>query len=162
MPDGNKSGPIHVALTFNDAFWAPAYATMRSICLTTRRRGDLVFHLIHTRLTTGHAADLDKITEEFGARLEHYELETLKVYQRAIERLRYHPRLSHLTYARFFIDHLLDPDIKRVIYIDCDFLVLAPIDELAEVDLEGRPIGAALCALILWRRRSLLAGRSAA
>ena len=40
--------PIHIALTFDDSYWAPAYATMRSICLTTRRRGDIVD--IHARI----------------------------------------------------------------------------------------------------------------
>ena len=39
------TGPIHIVLTFDDNFWAPAYAVARSICLSTRRR-DLVFHLL--------------------------------------------------------------------------------------------------------------------
>lgn len=38
---GLGSSP-HVALTFNDLFWAPAYATIRSVCLTTRHRADIV------------------------------------------------------------------------------------------------------------------------
>jgi len=38
-----RGRPDHIALTFDDYFWAPAYATMRSVCLTTRRRADLVF-----------------------------------------------------------------------------------------------------------------------
>ncbi len=34
---------IHIALTFDDGFWAPAFATMRSIALSSRRRSDLNF-----------------------------------------------------------------------------------------------------------------------
>jgi hypothetical protein len=33
--------PIQIALTFEDPTWAPAFATMRSICLTTHRRPEL-------------------------------------------------------------------------------------------------------------------------
>ena len=42
---------IHVVLTFDDNFWAPAYATMRSICLASRQRGNLTFHVCTTALT---------------------------------------------------------------------------------------------------------------
>ncbi|MEO6394984.1 MAG: hypothetical protein ABIO40_03655, partial [Devosia sp.] len=33
-----SAGPmaIHIALTFDDNFWAPAYTVARSICLTTK------------------------------------------------------------------------------------------------------------------------------
>ncbi len=44
---------LHIALSFNDKFWAPAYAVMRSICLTSTRRKDIVFHL--PLLETSHA-----------------------------------------------------------------------------------------------------------
>lgn len=136
------SGAIHIALTFDDKFWAPAYATMRSICMTTLRRGDLVFHLCHQGLTLEHRADLDAIAEEFGANLKHYDLDANQVFTETVSRLRYTHRLTYLTYARLFLDRLIDPAIRRLIYIDCDFLVLAPIEKLTEIDLQGFPIGA--------------------
>ena len=67
----NTAGPLHIALTFDDYFWAPAYATMRSVCLTTRRRADLVFHLFHWHLADENRAILDAIGTEFGARIVH-------------------------------------------------------------------------------------------
>ena len=60
------TAPIHIALTFDDNFWAPAYALMRSVCLFTRRRRDLVFHLCHRTLLPAHQTDLEGIAEEFG------------------------------------------------------------------------------------------------
>jgi lipopolysaccharide biosynthesis glycosyltransferase len=41
---------IHVVLTFDDNFWAPAFAVGRSICLTTTRKSDVVLHLLHDGL----------------------------------------------------------------------------------------------------------------
>ena len=54
---------MHIALTFDDNFWAPAYATMRSVCLFTHRRSELVFHLCHRTITDQHRADLAKIRD---------------------------------------------------------------------------------------------------
>jgi lipopolysaccharide biosynthesis glycosyltransferase len=41
------------------------------------------------------------------------------------------------------IEVILPPEIARVLYIDCDTMVNAPIERLAEMDLEGHTIGAA-------------------
>jgi lipopolysaccharide biosynthesis glycosyltransferase len=52
----------------------------------------------------------------------------------------------HLTvtaYSRILIPEMV-PDVKgRVLYLDCDVVVNAPLDDLFRVDLEGKPAGAA-------------------
>ena len=45
-PVSGMSAPIHIVLAFDDNFWAPAFTLMRSACLSTHRRQDLVFHLL--------------------------------------------------------------------------------------------------------------------
>lgn len=134
--------PIHIALTFDNSFWAPAYATMRSICLATHRRSDLVFHLCHRPLSEVHRADLDRIAEEFGATLRYYDLTKTEKFTELTGRVPHHKRLTDIVYARFVIDRFLPDDVERLIYLDCDMMVMAPIERLWEVDLRGKPIGA--------------------
>lgn len=136
------SAAIHIALTFDDNFWAPAYATMRSICIATRRRKDLVFHLFHRPLSDKHRADLMAIEAEFEARLVWHDLSQSGLFADLAERLPYNKRLTNIVYARLVIDRLLDPAITRVLYLDCDVLVRAPIEELYEIDMQDRPIAA--------------------
>ena len=133
---------IHIAYCFDNNFWAPAYATMRSICLATHRRTDLVFHLCHTGLTTDHSADLDRIPEEFGATLDYQDVRDNETFQRIGLKGRYHPRLTYIIYARLLIEHILPPEVERATYLDCDMYVRAPIEQVAEMDLEGFPIAA--------------------
>src|SRR4051812_38792758 len=95
---------IHVALCFDDNFWAPAYAVMRSISLFTHRRNDLVFHLFHLPLTPQHRADLDAIGTEFGATLVFYNLETFPLFVDIAARMPKKKRLPHIVYARLLID----------------------------------------------------------
>lgn len=135
---------IHVALTFDDAFWAPAYATMRSICVTTDRKTDLVFHLLNLGLSAEHRQDLDAITTEFGAQLVYHPLENSDLLG---ERIALLPqvkakRLHNIVYARLFIQHVVPATAKRVIYLDCDVAVRTPIEHLAEMDMKGKTIAA--------------------
>ena len=135
--------PLHVTLTFDDYFWAPAYATMRSVCLTTRRRGDLVFHLFHLGLLPEHRADLDAIATEFGATIRHRPLEqetTVAAFLKTLPGTRDFPPV---VYARLLLDQLLPPEVERILYLDSDLYVRAPIERLLELDLEGKPLAAA-------------------
>ena len=135
---------VHIVLTFDDAFWAPAFAVMRSACLASRSAKNLVFHLMYRGLGTAHRNELAQITSEFGATLIDYDLTGNQQFQAFLEGMPYHPKLTNLVYARLLIDRLLPADIERVIYLDCDIYVRAPLEELAELDLEGHPIAAVL------------------
>src|SRR5690606_26669281 len=139
---GALMAAMHVALTFDDNFWAPAYATMRSVCLFTPRREALTFHLCHRTLTEAHRADLERITAEFPVRLRWYDLDQNEMFRDIAARMPENKRLSNIVYARLMIDRLVGPAIKRILYLDCDMLVRDDIGFLFDLDLEGRSIAA--------------------
>lgn len=134
--------PIHIALTFDDNFWAPAYATMRSVCLFTHRRSELVFHLCHRTLSAEHRADLEAITAEFPVTLRWYELDASPLFADLARRMPENKRLSNIVYARLVIDQLVGPEVERILYLDCDMLVRDAIEDLFEVDMAGNGIAA--------------------
>ncbi len=136
------SQAIHVALIFDDNFWAPAYATMRSVCLFSRSREQLVFHLLHRTLSDAHRADLLRITEEFPVQLRWYDLDQLPLFQELIARIPEQGRLPNIFYARLLIDRFVADDVKRMLYLDCDMLVRDDLGALYEWDLDGKPFGA--------------------
>ncbi|MDB5614930.1 MAG: hypothetical protein JWQ22_2583 [Devosia sp.] len=133
---------IHVALTFDDNFWAPAYATMRSICLFSKRRTDLVFHLLHRTLTPQHKVDLEAIASEFGASLRWYDLDQSSLFQEFSGRLRQSRQFPAVVYARLLIDRLLPAEVTRIVYLDCDTMVRDDIAALFDWDMEGNPVAA--------------------
>ena len=136
-------GPLHIALAFDDRFWAPAYATMRSVCLSTRRRTDLVFHLFHWHLTPEHAADFDLVATEFGVTILHTPLDRDSRANGLIASLPGTRDFPPVVYARLLLDELLPPEIDRVLYLDSDLYVRAPVERLLEMDLEGKSLAAA-------------------
>jgi lipopolysaccharide biosynthesis glycosyltransferase len=137
-----ETGAINVALTFDANFWAPAFATMRSVCLHTKRRKDLVFHLCHRPLHQDQIDDLREIESEFGATLHFYDITQSEEFKRVIAPLPFNKRLTNIVYARLLFDHLLPQDVERLIYLDCDMMVVAPIEDLWVMQLNGHPIGA--------------------
>lgn len=140
MTDGQPQ--IHVVLTFDDNFWAPAFAVARSICLTSTRKQDLVFHLIHDGLKPQRRADFAALTSEFGCRVLHTELKDHAEFNAVCRALPVDNRLHTVMYARLLLDRLLPEGVTRAIYLDCDTLVLTPIERLYGWDLGGRTIGA--------------------
>lgn len=144
MRDGADT--IEIALTFDDGFWAPCYATMRSICLTTHHPERLRFHLLHQQLTAPHREALQSIHRDYGAQLNFIDLDAANVLN---ERIAGFPRLrlrrfSKVIYARLFLADLIDPQIERVLYLDCDIFVRTALDPLFFMDMEGHAIAAAL------------------
>jgi lipopolysaccharide biosynthesis glycosyltransferase len=131
-----------VVLTFNDRYWALAYTVMRSVCLTTTRRREVVFHLCHTALRPDHAATLATIADEFGARLRHCDPDADPGFREVAGELPATLRFPRIVYARLLLDRLLPPEVERLVYLDCDVMVRRPIEELFELDLGGYPIAA--------------------
>ena len=138
----DEQSQIHVVLTFDDNFWAPAFAVARSICLTTTRRRDVVLHLIHDGLKPERRTDFAALIEEFGCGVQHYELKDHAEFNAICRSLPVDSRLHTVMYARLLIDRILPAGISRAIYLDCDTLVLSPIERLLAWDLAGKTIGA--------------------
>ena len=137
------SETLHIALTFDDNFWAPAYATMRSICLASPRAKDVVFHLIHWHLTQEHRDVLSGITEEFGASLVDHRLEDDAELAAHLSRLPIAKGFSPIVYARLFLGHYVPETAEKFLFIDCDTYVRAPIERLMGIELAGKALAAA-------------------
>lgn len=142
LPIGPGPAGLHVVLTLDDAAWAPAFAAMRSACLASRRRAEIVFHLVEWRLEPEHRDELDDITLEFGARVIHYPIEADDELGPLIASLPRVPAAPSIAYGRLLLDKLLPQSVKKFVYLDCAVLVRAPVETLFDVDLSDKPLAA--------------------
>ncbi|WEK04030.1 MAG: glycosyltransferase family 8 protein [Candidatus Devosia phytovorans] len=144
------SDQLHIALCFDDGFWAPAYAVMRSICLSTKRRRDLVFHLIHLPLAAEYKSDLDQIASEYGATLRYYPLAEIPAFETFVTGMPASAQWPKIVYARLMLGSLLPANVSKVVYLDCDMMVRKPIEQLIAMELGGHPLGAVADSLSPW------------
>lgn len=137
---------IDIAMAFDDAFWAPTYAAMRSVCLTTKHPQAIHFHLLHRTLTPEHRDAIDSIGRDYGAVLDFLPLDGSGILDERIAgfpRIRL-GRLNPIVYARLFLGELLDPSITRLLYLDSDIFVRGALDPLFGMDMAGHAIAAVL------------------
>ncbi|WP_332699258.1 glycosyltransferase family 8 protein [Devosia sp.] len=145
-PTPHDAGLIEIAMAFDDAFWAPTYATMRSICLTTHHPERLRFHLLHRTLTAEHHDAIASIGRDYGAAVDFIDIDARSILDEriaAFPRIRLR-RLNPIVYARLFLGDLLDPAIGRVLYLDSDLFVRSALDPLYFMDMKGHAIAAVL------------------
>jgi len=141
-----EGGRIDIAMAFDDGFWAPTYAAMRSVCLTTHHPEAIRFHLLHRTLTPEHRDAIERIGREHEASLNFIPLDGSGILEERIAgfpRIRL-GRLNPIVYARLFLGELIDPAIKRLLYLDSDIFVRGALDPLFGMDMEGRAIAAVL------------------
>lgn len=68
-------------------------------------------------------------------------------------------RGSTSQFSRLFIQDILPTDYERVLYLDCDTLILDDLSELYDTDLEGCVIGGILDAFSKWHYKALDLGK---
>jgi lipopolysaccharide biosynthesis glycosyltransferase len=134
--------PIHVAVVVDEPSWAPAYAAMRSVCLTTPRRADVVFHLMHCGVSAEHLEVLGRVGMEFGATIAPYDLEREALFRWLTGKARARVGRPDLGYAPLLFAEILPRDIGRLVQLAPDMLMRAPIERLADMDLFGRAAAA--------------------
>ena len=129
--------PIHIALTFDDNFWAPTYATMRGICATTSLRQTIHFHLIHTAISDQHAERLRSIHAEYGSTVQFYDISrdaALNAKIQAFPKIRSR-NLNNIVYDRLFLFVIFPASFEKLIYTYCDILVLVTLVKIYTIAL---------------------------
>lgn len=58
-------------------------------------------------------------------------------------------------YARLFVSSVLPENLERVLYLDCDIIINQPIEELWNLDMEGKTIAALMDAFSKWYRKNI-------
>ncbi len=116
------AAPIHIVLTFDDRYWAPAYALMRSVCLFTFRRKDIRFHLFHRPLSEPDHLEVARARSRANSAPSSFPTTSTptRPSPRSPERAHYNAAsLSNIVYARVLSTKLLPrrcraPDLSRL------------------------------------------------
>lgn len=127
---------LHVAFV-TDRTYLPWCATALLSCADAHPAGGVRAHVVHDgTLTADDVDDLQAMAPSLA----------VAVHEADPELVRHLPaldRFGRVVWLRFLLPELL-PEVDRVLYLDADTLVTAPLLELAELDLGGAPVAAVL------------------
>ncbi len=124
---------------------------MASILANASGDDRIVFHIV----TDSEPGEVDRVIQALGTNidfdcfihfLEPEWINSIKKIERlekdlVVNSFRKINPISVMTYARLLLGRILD-NVDRVIYLDCDLLVLGSLKSLWNTDLEGNIIGA--------------------
>ena len=131
--------PIHLAVSFDEKFLSPFYVLLTSIF---ENNGGNYFkiHAIAHHVNPQEIVNIRNFVSANNAEIIYYE-----VYNRMMKQIAAAGTKSHYaaaTYFRLFFPVLLNREIKKVIYIDVDTVVIGDLLELYNLPVEGVPVAA--------------------
>jgi len=129
--------PVPLVLACDGAYIMPLATTLRSIAESRTTTQTLEAYVICSgvgnELRAQVAASLPA-----GA----FTLKWIDIDVGRFDRFFTLPHLSKMTFARLLIPDILAADVKKVLYLDVDLLILADLGPLLEMDLDGKAMAA--------------------
>ncbi len=131
---------IDLALAFDAGYVLPFHVLLTSV-FANNPNSNIALHLIATGVSEAEKAAIRGLVEAHGGSTAFYD-----VSRNGIEDfvLPDHEEnyLSVAIYYRLFFPFLVAEQVKKLLYIDVDALVVGDLATLFAVDLQGRPAGA--------------------
>ena len=124
------------ALCFNDAYTPYACVTIKSIVNHMHREDDVYVHILSDYISTRHQRYLQRIVP--NGHVLFYTFANNDVFANV-------PcGWSVYAWYRLFLPQVLDVNIHRVLYLDCDVVVNDNLDTLFIMDMKDKSIAACL------------------
>lgn len=134
--EADRPGEVHVLFCANRDYYR--HAAVAAVSLATATRAPVVVHVVTTDDCTDEAERLRRSLRPFAhLRLETHRVERARVAGAFVDRY-----ITGEAYLRFLAPELLPERVERVVYLDCDLVVLGDIATLAAAPLEGKAVGA--------------------
>lgn len=125
---------IHIALTIDAKFTRYCAVTMASI-LKNNSPKDVTLHIVAQNLPHQDCLYLRQVAERRGASICFYNIPSEKIQNYKVTWKK--NRLSVVVFYRCLLASTLPASVSRVLYLDCDTLVLDDLEELWNTNMEG-------------------------
>ncbi len=130
-----RTDPIHVVFCADEAYRLPLTAAVNSLVQNHHQSNVLKIKVLTVGFSEKARLELEA---DISVPIEWLEIspDVLDVFPDS------RSHWSKTAYVRLFLDRWMSPDVKRLIYLDCDLVVRADISDLWNTDLNGLPIAA--------------------
>ncbi|RRT44350.1 hypothetical protein B296_00047917 [Ensete ventricosum] len=138
-PSPSAAGRVEIAMTLDANYLRGSMAAVLSILQHTSCPESITFHFLAARLETEVLASIRSAFPYLDFRVYHFD--SGRVRGRISRSIR-HALDQPLNYARIYLADILPPEVRRVIYLDSDIIVVDDIRHLWEVELGDHVVAA--------------------
>lgn len=128
---------IHIACCTDDAYAEYCGILMISIC-ENKGETPIHFHILTNVLEASNEQDLRDIAVRYGQAISIYKVNENDVKNCPI---RENDRVSIVAYFRILLPVILPESVRKVLYLDCDILVLQALEDLWTMNIECHSAG---------------------
>lgn len=128
---------INIVFACDSNYAQHATVAMMSILKNTADPTRIVFYLLDDQIDAAVKAKIQASIEQAHAAIHFCEVDASQFAEFFVS-----GQLSRAAYFRLEMGHLLPDSVEKVIYLDCDLLVLDDIAELWNYDMSNHPLAA--------------------
>ena len=130
-------GKINIVLASDNNYIQHLGVTLISILENSKKTTKIAFYILEDGINDENKKKLKSISEKYGANI-------IFCYINKSLTINF-PEMGHLsraTYFRLFIPWIIPQEIQKIIYLDCDLIVLKDISSLYKINLQGKSMAA--------------------
>jgi lipopolysaccharide biosynthesis glycosyltransferase len=128
---------INIVLATDNNYAQHATVAMTSVLANTSNKKRITFFIINDNISEESKQKMAKTVEELEGNIYFVEPNT-----EALKDVFVSGNLTRAAYLRLDIPNILPNNVQKVIYLDCDLLVLQDITDLWNFDMQGNPVAA--------------------
>jgi len=136
MTDRIQSSTIHLALAFDQNYYNQFFALASSI-FHHHQRGEITFHVIATGISAPNLNHIKAYVNQYGSQISFYKITDLEVSKLVLINT-----WTSSVYYRLYFSFVLPPIVTRFLYLDMDTIVVNPLYDLWEMNLDLFPVAA--------------------
>lgn len=133
---------MNICLTTDKNYVGLLKVVVLSIIENNKDTDSIIFHILENGITNIHKAQIERIISAGHREVRFYCIDdVVKKMEKNISN-DWADRNSYVTYARLFMPEIISRDVKKIIYLDCDTLVIGSLKKIFEENLDGACIAA--------------------
>ena len=129
----------HVTCSTDDNYVQHCMAMLCSL-FENNKEYEIIVHLLHSGLSDGNQRIMSALACRYKGKIVFYNIDPS--YFKGVELNPTHTWLSMATYYRFLIPSLVSTDVDRILYLDCDVIVLKDVSQLYHLELDDYGVAA--------------------
>lgn len=130
---------IHIALNIDSNYVKHCAVTLASL-FANNKEECFVVHILENGLTHEHKELLRSIVAKANSEVMFYEPEASLLSGLSIRK--FSKRISMATYYRCLLSEIIPQEVDKLLYLDCDIVIMDSIRPLWELSLEGVGVAA--------------------
>lgn len=134
----NPNQTVHLAIAFDENYVKLCYVFLTSV-FENNKDVSFVIHALATGVSNEHKEGLQRFAQQHQGNIAFYAINENDLKGLIIGK---NSHLTAATYYRFFFPLLVPAEVKKLLYMDVDIVVVGRLDDLYRTDISPYPIGA--------------------